>query len=159
MGRNLESVEPGFQGRKYPRMASIPWLLQDTTQCSSRAHPLGMQKRGKWSQRRESNPWPAVYETAALPLSYAGFKCGPIRPHTPIIDRNVPFVNQVNPLGPTRLDILKGEAIISSNGPVTASPDWRHHGSDTCKYTSTLNGGDFCLGCRGRTGRHLHPRR
>ena len=25
-----------------------------------------------WSQRRESNPRPAVYKTAALPLSYAG---------------------------------------------------------------------------------------
>ena len=27
----------------------------------------------KWSQRMESNHRPAVYETAALPLSYAGF--------------------------------------------------------------------------------------
>ena len=25
-----------------------------------------------WSQRGDSNPRPAVYETAALPLSYAG---------------------------------------------------------------------------------------
>ena len=27
----------------------------------------------RWSQRSESNRRPAVYETAALPLSYAGF--------------------------------------------------------------------------------------
>ncbi len=27
-----------------------------------------------WSQRSDLNRWPAVYETAALPLSYAGLK-------------------------------------------------------------------------------------
>ncbi len=27
----------------------------------------------RWSRRRDSNPRPAVYETAALPLSYVGY--------------------------------------------------------------------------------------
>ena len=116
-------------------------------------------KGERWSQRRESNPWPAVYETAALPLSYAGFNCGPIRPHNPYYRHESALCKSAEPLGPTRLDILKGEAIISANGLLSASPHWRHHGSDTCKHTSTLNGGDFCPGCRGRIGRHIYPRR
>lgn len=31
-----------------------------------------------WSRRRESNPQPAVYKTAALPLSYVGILDMPI---------------------------------------------------------------------------------
>ncbi len=31
------------------------------------ANPLKL-----WSRRRDLNPWPADYESAALPLSYAG---------------------------------------------------------------------------------------
>lgn len=30
--------------------------------------------RRQWSRRQDSNPRPAVYKTAALPLSYAGLQ-------------------------------------------------------------------------------------
>ena len=29
-----------------------------------------------WSRREDSNPRPALYESAALPLSYVGWRCG-----------------------------------------------------------------------------------
>gem|GEM_PF-3300690 len=32
------------------------------------------QKAKKWSRKQDSNPRPAVYKTAALPLSYSGFQ-------------------------------------------------------------------------------------
>src|SRR3990172_163135 len=48
--------------------------------CPQSCAPAGMPS---WSQRRDSNSRPAVYETAALPLSYVGhneiYLKGPLR--------------------------------------------------------------------------------
>jgi len=65
---------PGLQEAAGKRLDEVlqPELAENQNVCN-RPRPSFK----KWSQRQDSNLRPAVYETAALPLSYAGIHRGP----------------------------------------------------------------------------------
>ena len=66
----------------------------------------------KWQARRESNPQPAVLETAALPIELLAFKVTPALAGQSALNRALPTVNRSaalnqHPSGPCRYVLYK----------------------------------------------------
>ena len=59
----------------------------------------------KWQARRESNPQPAVLETAALPIELLAFKCTPVSDGGP----------KISQIGYTELDIASVAASLQTS--------------------------------------------
>ena len=72
--RGTTAIELGEEGAGHWRDGEQGEPTDRTLAAATRAHLLGVRLSfvHKWSQRWGLNPRPTVYETVALPLSYAG---------------------------------------------------------------------------------------
>ena len=84
----------------------------------------------KWQARRESNPQPAVLETAALPIELLAFKCTPVCDGRP----------KINPTGYTELGIASVAASLQTSSAAQLDSLQRRQGSVTAPITFPRDG-------------------